>query len=57
MRAYLFLVVLTNGTVETSYRPRAFNDEEAVILAQATAIMEARGHKLVSVEKIKEGTR
>jgi hypothetical protein len=50
MRQYLFEVVLTNGTVNYTYEKFAFNEREAVILAQAEAIQEAIGYDLVSVK-------
>jgi hypothetical protein len=52
MKDYEFKVVLTNGMVNTIYTKRAFNEQEAVILAQAEAINDARGYTLVSVIKI-----
>jgi len=48
-----FIVRLTNGTVEEDYHIVAFNEREAIILAQAQAINLARGYELVEV-KIKQ---
>jgi hypothetical protein len=44
-----FIVILTNGLVETEYKVNAMNRTEAVILAQALAIQNARGYEIVSV--------
>ena len=43
-----YRVVLTNGKVEHTYILRAFNITEAIILAQADAIKQARGYELVN---------
>jgi hypothetical protein len=42
-----FCIVLTNGTEEMEYYVRAFNDEQAIILAQAEAIQCGNGYKFV----------
>jgi len=42
-----FCVVLTNGTEEMEYFVRAFNEEQAMILAQAEAIQSGNGYKFV----------
>lgn len=47
-----YKVILTNGVVEHSYFIVAFSKKEAVILAQANAINQARGYDLVSCEQI-----
>lgn len=47
MKDKAFCVILTNGTVENEYYVRAFNEEQATILAQTEAIKEARGYKFV----------
>ena len=52
MKQSHYKVTLTNGTVNHDYYKWAFSKEEVIILAQAEAIQEARGHKLVSCEKL-----
>jgi len=47
-------VTLTNGTTEQTYRIRAMSEEQVIILAQAKAINQARGYKLVSVKLIED---
>ena len=47
-----FEVELTNGTVNDKYKIKAVNEEQAIILAQAEAINNAKGYKLVSVNEI-----
>jgi hypothetical protein len=53
MRQYLYTIILTNGTMEHEYSKWAFNKTEATILAQAEAIQNARGYKLVSITEHK----
>ena len=48
-----YIVTLTNGTINNTYKIQAFNKEQATILAQAEAIKQARGYELVSI-KLKE---
>jgi len=49
----LFEVILTNGTVNCTYNIVALCSEQAIILAQAEAIQNARGYELVSFKVIK----
>jgi hypothetical protein len=49
MKPTKFTVTLTNGIVETEYKVTAMNRREAIILAQALAIQNARGYEIVSV--------
>lgn len=49
MKQKPFLIRLTNGTVEDDYHIIAFNEREAVILAQAQAIRLVKGYDLVYV--------
>lgn len=44
-----FKIILTNGSIENEYKVRAFNREQAIILAQAEAIKQGKGYKLVKV--------
>jgi len=53
MRQYYFEILLTNGDIEHKYYKWAFNKKEATILAQAEAILNARGYELVYVVPIK----
>jgi len=53
MRQYYFEILLTNGEVENTYYKWAFNEKEAIILAQAEAIQNARGYELISIAKCK----
>jgi len=50
----LFEVILTNGTIKTTYRKYAFCLEQARILAQADAIRQGSGYDLVDIKVIKE---
>lgn len=43
------IVLQTNDERTDTYYERAFNEDSAVILAQAEAINKARGYELVSV--------
>lgn len=52
MKQRKFEVILTNGTVNTSYIKWAFNEREAVILAQAEAIQNAMGYEVVSAKVV-----
>lgn len=47
-----YRIVLTNGKVEHSYFKYASNEEQAIILAQADAIQNGMGYKLVSIEEV-----
>jgi len=49
MKTTEYEVILTNGMVNHTYNIPAFNEREAVILAQAEAIKSARGYDFVSV--------
>lgn len=47
MKPNTYKVKLTNGTVVHEYIITAFNENQAIILAQAEAIRKARGYQLV----------
>lgn len=47
MKEKAFCVVLTNDTEEMEYFIRAFNEEQAIILAQTEAIQCSNGYKFV----------
>ncbi len=49
MRQHLYSITLTNGTTEQEYSIWAFNEKEAIILAQAEAIKLARGYELIGI--------
>jgi hypothetical protein len=53
MNFTLYDVTLTNGTVQNTYRKRAICQREAIILAQADAILSANGYDFVSITEIK----
>ena len=53
MKPQKYAVWLTNGTIKSYYEIYASNQEQAVILAQATAINDAKGYTLVEVKEIK----
>lgn len=52
MIKHWFEVELTNGKANNKYKIYAFNETEATILAQAEAINEGKGYKLVSITKL-----
>lgn len=52
MKYKQYKIVLTNGTINNTYRQTATCEQYAVILAQAEAIQLARGIKLVSVVEV-----
>jgi hypothetical protein len=52
MRDNEYKIILTNGSIEDTYYEYATCKEAAIILAQARAINNARGYKLVSAELI-----
>lgn len=54
MKQNEYYVTLTNGNTEQTYRISANNEEQAIILAQAIAIKQARGYRLVSVTIIED---
>ena len=51
MRQHLYIVTLTNGSINSNYSIYASNEREATILAQAEAIHATRGYELVSIEQ------
>lgn len=51
MKLNTYEVVLTNGSIQHTYTTTAFNREDAIILAQAEAIHQARGRKFVSIKE------
>lgn len=48
-----YIVTLTNGIIKNEYEVLSINKEQAIILAQAEAINQAKGYELVSI-KLKE---
>lgn len=49
MNQHNFIIKLTNGIITNDYPTTAFNSNEAIILAQAEAIKQGKGYKLVDV--------
>jgi len=52
MKYNVYEVTLTNGKVFNSYRKQAFTEREAIILAQAEAIQNAKGYEFVSIIEV-----
>jgi hypothetical protein len=52
MGYHTYDVILTNGITQQIYRKHGFCEREAVILAQAEAIENARGYEVVSVKQL-----
>lgn len=54
MKPEHYTVTLTNGTTFQKYEIYAFNQQEAIILAQAEAIKNAKGYDLASISMWEE---
>jgi hypothetical protein len=52
MFKHKYEIFLTNGTIQDGYYKWAFCKKQAVILAQAEAIENAKGYELVSVKEV-----
>jgi len=50
MKNNKYMIILTNGIIEDIYEIEAMNQREAIILAQAKAIKDAKGYDLVTVK-------
>lgn len=52
MKNKMFRVILSNGIYKNEYMEYTGCEEEAVILAQAEAIKNGLGYKLISVDEV-----